>query len=94
MSYHGTSYENARSIVKQGFRLVKGRRFAYGRGIYTTPDIGTAETYAETFERRGERYRVIIQCRVNPDNVYQYHNFWVSPGDRDVRPYALCVKKI
>lgn len=95
VSYHGTGYHNSLSIAEEGFKLAKGVRFAFGRGIYTTPNITTAEMYAKEFTSKdGERYKVVIQSRVNPTNLNKFGDYWVSPRDEDLRPYGLCIKKL
>ena len=38
VSYHGTSFHNGLSIMEEGFQLGKCHRFAYGRGIYSSPN--------------------------------------------------------
>ena len=95
VSYHGTGYHNCLSIADEGFKLAKGVRFAYGRGIYSSPNVATAEMYAKEFTSKdGERYKVVIQSRVNPANLNKFGDYWVSPRDEDLRPYGLCIKKI
>lgn len=95
VSYHGTGYHNCLSIADEGFKLSKGVRFAYGRGIYSTPNVATAEMYAKEFTASdGARYKVVIQSRVNPANLNKFGDYWVSPRDEDLRPYGLCIKKI
>jgi hypothetical protein len=95
VSYHGTGCHNAMSIAEEGFKLAKGARFAYGRGIYSTPNIATAELYAKKFTSSdGKEYMVVIQNRVNPDNLNKFGDYWVSQKDEDVRPYGLCIKRI
>ena len=94
MSYHGTTYQNALSIVREGFKLEKGKRFAHGRGVYTTPNISTAEQFARAFTHERERYIVVVQSRVNPANIRMVSDYWISPGNMDVCPYGLCLKKI
>jgi hypothetical protein len=61
VSYHGTGYYKARSIADEGFRLSMGKRFAYGRGIYSTPNVAVAEAYAKEFYADGVRYKVVLQ---------------------------------
>ncbi|KAF0396188.1 ubiquitin domain-containing protein [Gigaspora margarita] len=39
----------AENIAKDGFDLLKGKRFLYGKGIYSTPDVKEAECYAKQF---------------------------------------------
>jgi ubiquitin len=94
VSYHGTAHHNSMSIAEEGFKLVKGVRFAYGRGIYSTPDVETAELYATEFQwTDGNKYKIILQNRVNPAHLQKFGNYWVSPKDEDIRPYGVCIKK-
>ena len=95
VSYHGTSHRNAVSIAVEGFKLAKGVRFAYGPGIYSTPNVATAERFAKAFKTEdGEKYKFVIQSRVNPSNLNKCGDFWISPGDEDLRPYGICIKKM
>lgn len=96
VSYHGTGYHNSLSIADEGFKLSKGVRFAFGRGIYSTPNVTTAEMYALEFTlpTNGKRYKVVIQSRVNPVNLNKFGDYWVSPRDEDIRPYGLCIREI
>ncbi|CAG8682995.1 16804_t:CDS:1 [Dentiscutata erythropus] len=97
VSYHGTAKHNARSIAEDGYLLSKGKRFAYGRGIYSTPDIHIAEQYATEFEFEGNKYVMVFQNRVNPVNLQQFPvgngEYWVSEKGEDVRPYGICIKR-
>ncbi|CAG8628028.1 18934_t:CDS:1 [Gigaspora margarita] len=97
VSYHGTAKHNTRSIAEDGYDLSKGKRFAYGRGIYSTPDIHIAEQYAEQFEFEGNMYVVVFQNRVNPVNLQRFPvsngEYWVSEKGEDIRPYGICIKK-
>lgn len=95
VSYHGTAYHNSLSIADKGFQIAKGKRFKFGRGIYSTPDIAIAEQYAKEFQSSdGKRYKVVVQNRVNPANLERFDSYWVSSGDEDVRPYGLCIKAL
>ena len=69
VSYHGTCYHNGLSIASEGYKLTKGVRFAFGHGIYSTPDVEVALLYAQTFTIDGVSYKAIIQNRVNPKTV-------------------------
>ncbi|XP_043072956.1 uncharacterized protein LOC122323292 [Puntigrus tetrazona] len=68
VSYHGTGLKGAEGIVQTHFRAGGGQ--AYGRGVYSSPDINMAEMYAEVgkfkSQKNGKTYRVIMQNRVNP----------------------------
>ena len=63
VSYHGTGRDAAEIIAASGFDLKKGKRFKFGRGIYSTPDPAEAESYAKVFDWEGKSYRVIFQNR-------------------------------
>jgi hypothetical protein len=95
VSYHGTGYHNCLSIANEGFKLAKGVRFVYGRGIYSTPSAAVAEMYAKEFTAKdGGRYKFVMQSRVNPANLNKFGDYRVSPGDEDIRPYGICIKKV
>ena len=49
VAYHGTLDKNTSGIVKDGFQLEKSRRFAFGRGIYCTPNPKAALHYATEY---------------------------------------------
>ena len=55
VSYHGTEKGFAEKIAVGGFDLKKGKRFMFGKGIYSTPDPEVAERYATIHEFKGER---------------------------------------
>ncbi|CAG8833798.1 21330_t:CDS:1, partial [Cetraspora pellucida] len=97
VSYHGTSTHNAKSIAEDGYDLSKGMRFAYGRGIYSTPEVHIAEQYATEFEFEGTKYVMIFQNRVNPASLKRIPvrngEYWVSEKGEDVRPYGICIKR-
>jgi hypothetical protein len=101
VSYQGTSLNNGLSIADEGYKLSKGERFLYGKGIYSTPDIEIASLYAITVNANGKTYKFVLQNRVNPTNlkkvdkdVTKVGEYWISPTDEDIRPYGFCVKEI
>ncbi|CAG8635489.1 17380_t:CDS:2 [Acaulospora colombiana] len=93
---------NFNSIASTGYSLSKGKRFNFGQGIYSTPDINIAAQYAKEFTHDGERYKMVFQNRVNPENLVRISaaktkkggEFWVSPKGEDIRPYGICIKKL
>jgi len=98
VSYHGTHECNARSIAADGYLLSKGRRFAYGTGIYSTPNIEIAENYAQLFTFNGQQYKMVFQNRVNPKQLERFPvsggEYWVNPNQNDIRPYGVCFRKV
>ena len=108
MTYHGTKDTFAKEIASRGYDLKKGKRFLYGRGIYSTPDPAVAEDYATTFEFEGEKYKVLLQNRVNmedtdvvvgkyscgdPDSI-KSGEYFVTADEKNVRPYGILFKKV
>ncbi|EAL67096.1 hypothetical protein DDB_G0280589 [Dictyostelium discoideum AX4] len=101
VSYHGTGKHESKSIAEKGYDLSKGKTFKFGYGIYSTPSIKCAETYANSFEYEGCTYLVVLQNRVNPKTLIKIpksqtndEEYWVSPKDEDIRPYCICIKKL
>ncbi|KAF0396190.1 ubiquitin domain-containing protein [Gigaspora margarita] len=96
VSFHGTGKEAAENIAKDGFDLLKGRHFAHGKGIYSSPDVKVAERYAKRFFHQNYEYKVILQNRVNPDDLRKANNdlYWITADDKNIRPYGICIKKI
>ncbi|RIA83899.1 hypothetical protein C1645_880250 [Glomus cerebriforme] len=100
VSYHGTAKHNCNSIADEGYLLCKGKRFAFGHGIYSTPNIEVASKYAAKFNFEDGNYKVVIQNRVNPNNLVKISkeetrvgDYWISPDGKDLRPYGICIKK-
>ncbi|CAG8492880.1 7724_t:CDS:1 [Scutellospora calospora] len=100
VSYHGTDKHNSKSISEVGYLLSRGRRFAYGHGIYSSPDVNVAKSYAKEFEYDGNKYLVVIQNRVNPKELLKIPTqttgvgeYWISKKDEDIRPYGICIRK-
>jgi len=108
VTYHGTKDTFAKEIASRGYDLKKGKRFLYGRGIYSTPDPAVAEDYATTFEFEGEKYKVLLQNRVNMEDtdvvVGKYTcgdskssksgEYFVTADEKNVRPYGILFKKM
>ena len=69
VTYHGTEQSMATKIASGGYDLGKGKRFSFGRGIYSTPDPAIAEDYATIFNFRGQKYKVLLQNRVNMEDT-------------------------
>ncbi|GBB98791.1 hypothetical protein RclHR1_03320017 [Rhizophagus clarus] len=100
VSYHGTANYNCNSIAEDGYLLCKGKRFSFGHGIYSTPDIDVASKYASKFTHGGNKYQVVIQNRVNPTNLVRISKkatgigeYWISPDGKNLRPYGICIRK-
>ncbi|RIA90517.1 hypothetical protein C1645_849073 [Glomus cerebriforme] len=98
VSYHGTDQFNAKSIAETGFDITKGKRFKFGYGIYSTPDIKVAALFANKFIHNNEIYCLVFQNRVNPKTLEKINTsigeYWISPKSDDIRPYGICIKKL
>lgn len=101
ISYHGTSLNNGLSIAEEGYKLSKGKGFAYGKGIYSAPAIHVAERYARICESNGIKYMVVIQSRVNPSELIiipkektNVGEYWIVPNEEHIRPYGFCVLQV
>lgn len=83
VSYHGTSLDGAKGIIRSHYKVGKGE--SYGRGIYSTPDVHVAEReeYSKTFRSKttGKNYKVILQNRINPDALVKRSkkDYWLIP---------------
>lgn len=82
VSYHGTSVQGAEGIIKSHYKAGDGKIF--GRGIYSSPDIGVAKIFANTTfksQRNGKTYNIIMQNRVNPKKreIIEDMDYWLVP---------------
>jgi hypothetical protein len=101
VSYHGTGLHEAKSIAQDGYDLTKGKRFQFGRGVYSTPDINVAEMYAIDFQHENKKYKLLLQNRVNPRTLIKIPaiqttvgEYWINASDKDIRPYGICIRQI
>lgn len=82
VSYHGTDLHGAAGIIKSQY--MPGDRQAYGRGIYSSPDINIAYMFAKTknfiSQKNGNTYKVIMQNRINPQiREIKTKDIWLVP---------------
>ena len=99
VSYHGTRKGFAEAIAEEGYALEKGKRFLYGRGIYSSPDPEVAESYAAPFNHEGASYKLIFMNRVNMGFTREIKTtngqiYFITSDDRHIRPYAILLKKL
>lgn len=108
VSFHGTKRSKVSSSTEllRGYLLSMSQSESYGRGICTSPSIEVAELYAEEFSHDSEKYKVMLQNRVNSNglNVIPAHHicrdrkrsdvYWIQTHDKYIQPYyGICVKK-
>ena len=67
VSYHGTEKEFAEKIA--------GSQFKYLSGVVSTPDPKVVEKYAEINHFQGDLYKVIIQNRINMEDIICHFKF-------------------
>lgn len=86
------------SIAQEGYNLSKGKRFRYGRGIYSTPSIEVAAMYAHNFVHDGEKYQLVFQNRVSSTDLKVIETrageYWVQPHEDFIRPYGICLRRM
>ena len=93
-------YQNYKCIVENG--LKPGIHNAFGKGIYCTPEISTAEIYSSTFtsDTTKKQYKIVFQNRVNPKAIVYCgakggpEDYWYVEDEKDIRPYGICIKEI
>ncbi|KAL7891012.1 hypothetical protein AOLI_G00004880 [Acnodon oligacanthus] len=89
VSFHGTSTEGAKGITETHYRA--GPRNVCGRGIYSTPDISTADKYAmakKFTSKNGKTYKAIMQNRINPEKrvITKTKDYWLIPVPQKTSP--------
>ena len=96
VSYHGTTKLSAEEISSTKYDLSKGKRFAFGVGIYSTPEPKIAEKYATAFRYKERNYKVILQNRVNMmDTEYITGvNYFLTKHEENIRPYGILYKEV
>ena len=100
VSYHGTKIYLAKPICLNGSK--PGINNKYGIGVNCTPNISTAEKYAEIFTSptTGRNYKIVFQNRVKPSAIIKCQEkdgpgeYWYVPDGKDIRPYSICIKEI
>lgn len=105
VSYHGTNWKSANMILKEGYKT--GPRDMFGKGIYSSPSLKMVdEMFAQQFTHKGEKYKIALQNRVNPDRLNGHlkiipasqtgvgADYWLSPKHSDVRPYGILIRHL
>ena len=94
VSYHGTTGGGAEGITKTGYDEKYSKRQKYGKGIYSTPHLSIAESYATQFRKDGKNYKIVLQNRVNPAKFCKANEdkYWIV-DDSNIRPYGILVKE-
>ncbi|KAL0166081.1 hypothetical protein M9458_037925, partial [Cirrhinus mrigala] len=77
-----TDLKGAEGIIRS--HLKARDRQAFGRGIYSSPDVSVADIFAKsknfTLQKNGNTYKVIMQNRINPKKrEIKDENIWLVP---------------
>ncbi|CAG0891794.1 unnamed protein product [Darwinula stevensoni] len=96
VSYHGTSFDNAKSIAAHRYLVSKVKRDKYGRGIYSTPDTNIAKLYASTFNHDGKTYQAMLQNRINMKKTrfISHENYFVTEDEDSIRMYGILIREV
>ena len=101
VSYHGTNMEESEASSISCSSPDKASRFHHGKGVFSSPDLAVASSYAQRFKHNGHHHRIILQNRVNPTDghlvVVNEGKYWLCPQQDstskvyDIRPYGVLV---
>ena len=93
-------HDNLKLGSGQAFRAykdVRHKRQICGNGVYITPNIQIAQSYAGFINLGNKTYNIVIMVRVNPKFIRepQYtKDYWIVDGkDDQLRPYRLLIKE-
>ena len=68
-----------------------------GLGVYCSPDINYAKSYAGITELNGKKYKCVLMLRVNNDKIRQSSTYpkeyILEPTTDEIRPYRILFKK-
>ena len=112
VAYHGIRYDigNIKKILNTYLKEGKNKAYEYDedslhsgqkcvRGVYLSSKIAVVEEYTDVLTVReiNKSFRVVFQCRVNPEKIRQpktQPDYWILKGDgQEIRPYRLLVKE-
>ena len=69
-----------------------------GLGVYCSPDIEYAESYAGITEFNGKKYKCALMLRVNPKKIRQSSSYpkeyILEPNTDEIRPYRILLKEV
>ena len=125
IAYHGTSGNYVNAILNEGFKGGGGQAFIddnninplskdehpkVGFGVYCTPKINIADSYASYITFEGKQFKFVFMLRVNRYKIRICEgepNYWVFEGDSlenkektirkfddEVRPYRILLKEM
>jgi len=93
--YHGTAARNVKSILGSGLQVNGGKAnpangAAYGRGIYTSPDVSIPFCYAgqQALTASGRNWLCIFECNAFAGRSVS-NGIFLVPGDKDISIVGL-----
>lgn len=93
--YHGTAARNVKSILRAGLRVNGGlanpaNGAAYGRGIYTSPEVSIPFCYAgqQALAASGKKWLCIFECKAFAGRSVS-NGIFLVPGDKDISIVGL-----
>ncbi|KAL4506079.1 hypothetical protein ABPG72_013840 [Tetrahymena utriculariae] len=112
--YHGTTIHSLEGITKNGLKVGSHHKYAgatcritgkiidkSNKCVYLTDNADIAGNYSTPFEIGGKAYRMVFQCRVNPEKIKSPEKkpeyFIVEENDKpqlNIRPYRILLKKL
>ncbi|EAR93503.1 MORN domain protein (macronuclear) [Tetrahymena thermophila SB210] len=112
--YHGTNIHAIKGIKKDGFKSGSHHKYAgatcritgkiidkSSNCVYLTDNADIAGSYSTPFEIGGQAFKMVFQCRVNPEKVKSPKDkpdyYIVEEDDKpqlNIRPYRILLKKL
>ena len=63
-----------------------------GDGVYCTPKVELAEKYTNPIEFDKKKYKIALQCRINPRKFRNASGDYYITNSEDIRPYGILLK--
>ncbi|KYQ93025.1 ubiquitin [Tieghemostelium lacteum] len=92
VSYHPSLAKSDQIELKEMLNL------ADSTTVVTCQDVNSIIPFCRRFQYNNETYIICFQNRINPDTLVEINSpvgtFYQSATSDDVRPYAICIKKL
>ena len=94
-------HDNLRPGAGQAYLGASDRRHpgkTCGKGVYVTPNLEIAQSYAGRLTLANKQYYIVVMVRVKTDMIREptsMKDYWILDGNADqLRPYRLLIKDI
>ena len=99
VSYHGTkNIESVRDILTRGYDPRKTKHnacsFDEQHRVYSTPNVSTADVYAESVRVNEHLIKFVFQNRINQNDMQTNRGDYWGAGFNTMRAYGLLIKFI